>query len=55
MVLSEDKKNEIISKEEDYFRNALKATEELIFTGKQNQIINEEMVKVLEKKLKEFE
>ena len=51
---SKDGKNEIISKEENYFRNALTATEDLIFTGEQNLIINREMLKILKEKLKEF-
>lgn len=54
MVKSKDGKTEIISKEEHYLRNALDATKELIFTGKQNLIINDLMLEVLKSKIKEF-
>ena len=54
MVKSKDGKAEIISKEENYFRNSLRTTEELIFTGKQNVILNQEMLKILKKKVEEF-
>ena len=55
MVKSKDGKTEIISKEENYFRNALKSTKNLIFTGEQNLIINGLMAEILENKLKEFD
>lgn len=51
MVLSEDKKTEIISKEENYLRMALDRTEDLIFEGEQNLKINKDMVKVLKERL----
>ena len=54
MVKSKDGKTEIISKEENYFRNALKTTKELIFTGEQNLVLNREILKVLKKKVEEF-
>ena len=54
MVKSKDGKTEIISKEENYFRNALTTTEELIFTAEQNLILNREILEILKKKVKEF-
>jgi len=54
MVKSKDGKIEVISREEDYLRKALERTKDLIFQSEQNLIINKEMVRILEKKIKEF-
>ena len=54
MVKSKDGKTEIISKEENYLRKATENTEELIFAGEQNILINKDMLEVLKKRLKEF-
>lgn len=54
MVKSKDGKTEIISKEENYFRNALRSTEDLIFTGEQNLVLNKEILKILKIKVESF-
>jgi hypothetical protein len=54
MVKSKDGKTEIISKEENYLRQALERTKDLIFQGEQNNLINKDMIEVLEKRLKNF-
>ena len=54
MVKSKDGKTEIISKEENYFRNALERTKQLIFEGKQNLILNNDMLEILKKRLQSF-
>lgn len=45
---------EIISKEEKYFRDCLENIKRLLFEGEQNLILNELILKTLEKKIKEF-
>ena len=54
MVESKDKKSEIISKEEKFFRDAKDNTEDLILRERCTLELNEKMLVFLEEKLKEF-